>query len=91
MTTPAVPTQIVTVDVATLERIVRAAVAAELAKLEHDKHPERLLSSKEAGEYLGGISDNAVRILVSRGKLRSVKLGSRLLFRVADLEEALAA
>ncbi len=46
---------------------------------------ERWLSTKEAADYLG-ISPNALRIWVCRGRIRAFKLGSRLKFRVRDLD-----
>ncbi len=47
------------------------------------------LSTKEAAAYLG-ISPNALRILVCRGRVRSYKLGSRLKFRIKDLRNLLS-
>ena len=47
------------------------------------------LSTNEAASYLG-ISPNALRILVCRGKVRSYKLGCRLKFRVKDLRNLLS-
>lgn len=46
------------------------------------------LSSSEAAEYLR-ISPNAIRIMVCRGKLKSLKLGSRHRFHVNDLRRLL--
>lgn len=42
------------------------------------------LTSKEAAEYLG-ITPNALRIWVCRGKLKSYKLGRFLRFQISDL------
>lgn len=42
------------------------------------------LSSADASQFLG-ISANALRILVCRGKVKYWKLGSRLRFHVRDL------
>lgn len=47
------------------------------------------LSTKEAATYLG-ITPNALRILVCRGKVRSYKLGCRLKFRFKDLRNLLS-
>jgi excisionase family DNA binding protein len=41
-------------------------------------------TTKEAAKYLA-ISENAMRIMVHRGKVRSHKLGSRLRFHLSDL------
>lgn len=43
------------------------------------------LSSAQAAQYLG-ISENALRIMVCRRKVKYQKLGSRLRFNVKDLE-----
>lgn len=45
---------------------------------------EEWLTTKEAARYLG-VSANAVRILVCRGKVTSYKLGRHLRFRISDL------
>lgn len=42
------------------------------------------LTSKEAARYLG-LTPNALRIMVCRGKVKSYKLGSLLRFRISDL------
>lgn len=47
------------------------------------------LSTKEAASYLG-ITPNALRILVCRGRVRSYKMGSRLKFRIRDLRNLLS-
>lgn len=47
------------------------------------------LSTKEAASYLG-ISPNALRILVCRGKVKAHKLGARLKFSLKDLESSLS-
>ena len=46
---------------------------------------QQWLSTKEAADYLR-ITPNALRIWVCRGKIRAYKLGSRLRFRVRDIE-----
>ena len=48
----------------------------------------RWLNTKEASAYLG-ISPNALRILVHRGKIRAHKLGHRLKFQIVALNAAL--
>lgn len=47
------------------------------------------LSSKEAAYYLG-ITPNAIRIMVCRGKVNFFKLGNRLRFRKSDLKSLLS-
>ena len=49
---------------------------------------EKWLSTKEAASYLG-LTPNALRILVHRGRVRAYKLGARLKFRVRDLKASL--
>ena len=49
---------------------------------------EKWLSTKEAASYLG-LTPNALRILVHRGRVKAYKLGSRLRFRVRDLKASL--
>jgi excisionase family DNA binding protein len=44
-------------------------------------------TTEEAAEYLG-VSANAVRIMVHRGKLKSHRLGRRLRFHLFDLRSA---
>ena len=46
---------------------------------------QRWLSTKQAADYLN-LSPNALRIWVCRGKIRAYKLGSRLKFRVRDID-----
>lgn len=46
------------------------------------------LSTQDAASYLG-VTPNALRILVCRGKVRSYKLGSRLKFHLRDLKSLL--
>ena len=48
----------------------------------------KLLSTKEASGLLG-VSENALRILVCRKKIKAYKLGSRLKFRHSDLVDCL--
>ena len=49
-----------------------------------DNRIHKLLSTKEASGLLG-VSENALRILVCRKKVKAYKLGSRLKFRHSDL------
>ena len=49
---------------------------------------QRWLSTKEAADYLS-LSPNALYIWVFRGKIRAYKLGSRLKFRIRDLDRVL--
>ena len=48
----------------------------------------KLLSTKEASGLLG-VSENALRILVCRKKVKAYKLGSRLKFKHNDLADCL--
>ena len=48
----------------------------------------KLLSTKEASGLLG-VSENALRILVCRKKIKAYKLGSRLKFKLNDLANCL--
>ena len=48
----------------------------------------KLLSTKEASGFLG-VSENALRILVCRKKIKAYKLGSRLKFKLDDLAACL--
>lgn len=45
-------------------------------------------TTKEAAAYLG-VSANAVRILVCRGRVQAFKLGRHLRFRISDLRSLL--
>ena len=49
-----------------------------------DNRIHKLLSTKEASGFLG-VSENALRILVCRKKIKAHKLGSRLKFKFSDL------
>ena len=53
-----------------------------------DNRIHKLLSTKEASGLLG-VSENALRILVCRKKVKAYKLGSRLKFRHSDLADCL--
>ena len=53
-----------------------------------DNRINKLLSTKEASGILG-VSENALRILVCRKKIKAYKLGSRLKFRHSDLADCL--
>ena len=48
----------------------------------------KLLSTKEASGFLG-VSENALRILVCRKKVKAYKLGHRLKFKAGDLMSCL--
>ena len=48
----------------------------------------KLLSTKEASGFLG-VSENALRILVCRKKVKAYKLGGRLKFKLVDLADCL--
>ena len=53
-----------------------------------DNQVNKLLSTKEASGFLG-VSENALRILVCRQKIKAYKLGSRLKFKHSDLANCL--
>ena len=53
-----------------------------------DNRIHKLLSTKEASGLLG-VSENALRILVCRKKVKAYKLGSRLKFKHTDLASCL--
>ena len=53
-----------------------------------DNRIHKLLSTREASGLLG-VSENALRILVCRKKVKAYKLGSRLKFRHGDLVDCL--
>ena len=53
-----------------------------------DNRINKLLSTKEASGILG-VSENALRILVCRRKVKAYKLGSRLKFKLNDLANCL--
>ena len=53
-----------------------------------DNRIDKLLSTKEASGLLG-VSENALRILVCRKKVKAYKLGSRLKFSLGDLTDCL--
>ena len=53
-----------------------------------DNRIHKLLSTKEASGLLG-VSENALRILVCRKKVKAYKLGSRLKFKLGDLTDCL--
>ena len=50
---------------------------------------ERLYSTKQAAEALGGVSKAAVEAWLSKGKLRRTKVGSRTMIRESELERFL--
>ena len=49
---------------------------------------QKWLTTKEASFYLG-ISPNALRIWVCRGKAKAFKLGNKLRFKIDDLDNLL--
>ena len=53
-----------------------------------DNRIYKLLSTKEASGLLG-VSENALRILVCRKRIKAYKLGNRLKFRRIDLVDCL--
>ena len=53
-----------------------------------DNRIYKFLSTKEASGFLG-VSENALRILVCRRRIKAYKLGSRLKFKTVDLIDCL--
>lgn len=53
-----------------------------------DNRIHKFLSTKEASGFLG-VSQNALRILVCRKKVKAYKLGNRLKFKFSDLMDCL--
>ena len=64
-----------------LNRTLRSAFESKAG----DQAIENWFSTKEAAIYLG-LSSNALRLLVHRGKVRAYKLGARLKFKEKDLQ-----
>ena len=54
----------------------------------HNRIMGKWLSTKEAASYLG-ITPNALRIMVHRGKVKAHRLGARLKFSLEDLKSSL--
>lgn len=52
-------------------------------------HFHSWIATAQAAAYLG-ISPNALRIMVHRGKIKTHKLGSRLRFQIQDLNKCLS-
>ena len=71
----------------TLRKTLPDAHSSKKEKL-FDNRIHKLLSTKEASDILG-VSENALRILVCRKKIKAYKLGSRLKFRHSDLADCL--
>lgn len=51
--------------------------------------PDRLLTAKEAGEYLG-YAEGTVRNKVGRGEIPHVRLGRAVRFRKSELDQWIA-
>lgn len=47
------------------------------------------LTLEEAGKYLGGLSQNAVRHMARAGKIPVSKLGGRLFIAVRDIDQVM--
>lgn len=78
-----------------IKRVTNKVVSGELDSEKHyqvglfeNRILQKWLTTKEASYYLG-ITPNALRIWVCRGKLRAYKLGSKLRFRIDDLKHLL--
>ena len=70
-----------------LDKLVQKEQASK-KELLFDNRINKLLSTKEASGLLG-VSENALRILVCRKKVKAYKLGSRLKFKHNDLASCL--
>lgn len=53
----------------------------------YKRHPTALIPEGEARAHLGGISRATMLRLRQRGELKCVRIGRRVLFRVADLDD----
>ena len=73
-----------------LQTLKKTSLKEQASKKEKffDNRIYKLLSTKEASGLLG-VSENALRILVCRKKIKAYKLGSRLKFRHSDLADCL--
>ena len=58
-------------------------------KFFNNRIADKWLSIHEASAYLS-ITANALRIMVSRGKVKAYRLGQRLRFRREDLDEVVS-
>jgi excisionase family DNA binding protein len=61
------------------------AERGESSKFFENRIAPEYVNTKSAAEFLG-ISENALRILVCRGKIPSHKFGRRLRFKISDLK-----
>ena len=52
---------------------------------------DRLFSVKAAAVYLGGVSAYTIAAWMSQGRLRRVKIGTRTMVRLSELERFIAA
>ena len=77
----------VTTEENTLKKAL-PTVHSSKKELLFDNRIHKLLSTKEASGLLG-VSENALRILVCRKKVKAYKLGSRLKFKHTDLASCL--
>ncbi len=58
----------------------------ESSKIFENRIAPEYVCTKLAAEYLG-ISENALRILVCRGKIAAHKFGRRLRFKISELRQ----
>ena len=72
------------------QTLKKASLKEQASKKEKffDNRIHKLLSTKEASGLLG-VSENALRILVCRKKVKAYKLGNRLKFKHTDLASCL--
>ena len=77
----------VTTEENTLKKALPTVHSSKKEKF-FDNRIHKLLSTKEASGLLG-VSENALRILVCRKKVKAYKLGSRLKFKHTDLASCL--
>lgn len=68
-------------------RFVDSLIATiRMLEIESAPHPNRLVSVKEAARLLGR-SDNAVRQLERKGKIKAARPDGRVMFALADVLE----
>ena len=64
-----------------------AALVQRVAERLREERDDGFIDAKAAGRYLGGISEKAVYQLAQRERVRSHRLGGRVLFDPKELRE----